>query len=258
MRVTVCELRHEDNGFDQEWDALVEHVNQKDSDLVLLPEMIFCPWFAKERSFDPAVWRSALDAHDAWMERLNEFTAADVLGSRPVEVGGKRYNEAFVWDAQNGCRPAHTKVYLPDEELFWEASWYEPGKTGFESIACGRARIGFAVCTDIWFFQRSRHYAKQGVHLIAHPRATMRVNLDKWLVAGRAAAVVAGAYCLSSNHVNSEGVAPGCGGMGYVVDPEGEVLGKTSEQAPFLTMDIDLGLADMAKSTYPRYVKEPD
>ena len=174
-----------------------------------------------------------------------------------MERDGTRLNEAFVWDGGSGYRAAHTKVYLPDEKLFWEASWYAPGRVAFEPVSCGCARIGFAVCTDIWFFRHAREYAAKGVHLIVHPRATMRENLEKWLVAGRAAAVVSGAYCLSSNQVNSEGVAPHCGGMGYVVDPEGEVLGKTSEESPFLTLDIDLGWANLAKTSYPRYVKDP-
>ena len=85
----------------------------------------------------------------------------------------------------------------------------------------------------------------------------MRINLNKWLAAGRVAAVVAGAYVISSNHVNAEGVRPGCGGMGYVVNPDADVLGVTSAGRPFLTLDIDPGIAEAAKETYPRYVKEP-
>ena len=226
MRATVCELRNEGDDFSPEWEGLVAHARSERSDLVLLPEMIFCPWFAKEKFFDAQVWKNALASHDAWMDRLDDLAPALVLGSRPVERDGRRVNEAFVWD-KGAYRAAHTKTYLPDEEGFWEASWYEPGDGVFQPVDCGMSRIGFAVCTDIWFFQHAREYGKQGVHLVAHPRATMRVNLDKWLVAGRAAAVVAGAFCLSSNQINTAGVQPECGGMGYIIDPEGDVLGTT-------------------------------
>lgn len=194
-------------------------------------------------------------SHDAWLDRLRELSPAVVLGSRPVNQGDRRFNEAFVWE-KGAIRAAHNKVYLPDEEDFWEASWYESGNDAFHPVDSGMARIGFAVCTDIWFFHHAREYGKQGVHLIAHPRASQRINLEKWLVAGRAAAVVSGAFCLSSNHVNTPGVKPECGGMGYIADPEGHVLGTTSREQPFLTLDIDLGLANVAKETYPRYVKD--
>jgi N-carbamoylputrescine amidase len=43
--------------------------------------------------------------------------------------------------------------------------------------------------------------------------------------------------------------------LGWIIGPEsGDVLGVTSEGLPFLTLEIDLAAADLAKSTYPRYV----
>jgi N-carbamoylputrescine amidase len=46
------------------------------------------------------------------------------------------------------------------------------------------------------------------------------------------------------------------GGQGWIVGPDGEVLGLTSTGHPFLTMEIALEEAERAKSTYPRYVLE--
>jgi N-carbamoylputrescine amidase len=39
-----------------------------------------------------------------------------------------------------------------------------------------------------------------------------------------------------------------------VVSTDGEVMASTSPGEPFVTVDIDLALAERAKSTYPRYV----
>ncbi len=254
MKVTVCELSQEEDDFRQEWNRLVEHVRSEESELVLLPEMIFNVWFAVQRPFQEKVWRDVMASHDTWMERIDELAPAIVLGSRPVERNGKRLNEAFVWNAQTGYRGAHTKYYLPDEAGFWEASWYDRGSGDFTPFDAGGVKIGLMICTDIWFFQHARAYGQSGVHLIAHPRATQRVNLDKWLVAGRAASVVSGAFCISSNHVSPRGTHPELGGMGWIIAPDGDVLGLTSRQEPFITRDIDLGLADRAKKTYPRYI----
>jgi N-carbamoylputrescine amidase len=45
-------------------------------------------------------------------------------------------------------------------------------------------------------------------------------------------------------------------GNGCIIDPDGEILGTTSRDLPFITMDIDLESADLAKKQYPRYVAE--
>ena len=145
---------------------------------------------------------------------------------------------------------------MPNEEGYWEASWYERGDGDFEPIQAGSALLGFVICTDIWFFQHSRSYGKKGVHLIACPRATPRSTLDKWLVGGRATAVVSGAFVLSSNRVSREGEEADLGGQGWILGPNGKVLGLTSDERPFLTLELDLKKADLAKQTYPRYVRD--
>ena len=41
---------------------------------------------------------------------------------------------------------------------------------------------------------------------------------------------------------------------GAFLPEEGNVLGMTSTIKPFLTVEIDIKIAEMAKCTYPRYV----
>jgi N-carbamoylputrescine amidase len=256
MKVTVCQMSDDPNEFARDWDRLVQHVKRECSDLVLLPEMPFHPWFAVTRPFSSSVWAAVVAAHEAWLARLEELEPAIVLGSRPVELSGRRVNQGFVWDRDNEFRAAHTKYYLPDEEGFWEASWYERGDGQFIPIQGREARIGFQICTDLWFFDRARAYGKQGVHLIANPRATPKSSVDKWLAGGRAAAVVSGAFCLSSNRVSGEGQPVTFGGLGWIIGPDGDVLGLTSPERPFVTLELDLTEAERAKSTYPRYVPD--
>lgn len=249
LTVTVCELRT--SALEEDWAGLVEHVRERDSDLVLLPEMGLAPWFASGRTFDGGAWRAAVEAHAAWMARLEEDLApAAVLGSRPVEVAGERRNAAFRLD-DRGEAHVHEKSYLPDEEGFWEASWYGRGDGRFDLAEVGGAAVGFLVCTEMWFMQRAREYGEQGAHLIATPRCTPAETLDKWLAGGRACAVVAGAYSISSNHGDDA-----FGGLGWIVDPDGEVLATTSRGEPYVSAEVDLRVAEAAKRAYPRYVPE--
>ena len=105
----------------------------------------------------------------------------------------------------------------------------------------------------MWFFEHARRYGKEGVRLMLTPRATERSTLPKWTAGGKVSAVSSGAYSLSSNHAgNYDGVV--MGGGGWVVSPDGEILVTTSASDPFVTVDLDLTLADVAKTSYPRYV----
>src|SRR5215207_689302 len=254
MKVTVCELSDQRDSFARDWEQLVAHVEAQRSDLVLLPEMPFCPWFCITPVFDEDVWRSAVAAHDAWQARLVELAPALVLGTRPVNRDGRRLNEGFCWSEARGYSVAHDKFYLPNEEGFWEASWYERGDGSFAPALGGDAMVGFEICTEVWGMENARLYGKEGVNIIVTPRATPKASLGRWLVAGRATAMISGAFSLSSNHVNTEADSVHLGGQGWLITPDGGVLGLTSREEPFITSEIELNAADMAKRTYPRYV----
>jgi N-carbamoylputrescine amidase len=253
MRVTVCEMDDDVQSFERDWERLVDHVRRERSDVVLLPEMPFSPWFASAPAFDAVAWRRAVEAHEQWFTRLGDLSPATVLGTRPVEHGGQRLNEAFAWSASRGYQGMHVKAFLPCEEGFWESRWYEPGDGTFEpaEVVAGAA-FGFQICTELWSMAHAQRYGRSGVHVIATPRATSKTSVDKWLAGGRVAAVVAGAYSISSNRSGPEN-GPDFGGAGWVIGPDGDVLAVTDRTDPIRTVALDLAVAERAKGTYPRY-----
>jgi predicted amidohydrolase len=107
------------------------------------------------------------------------------------------------------------------------------------------------LCTELWALEQARAYGNAGSHLLVVPRITGRATLDKWIVGGKAAAIVAGAFCASSNRISSGGEF---GGQGWIIGPDGDMLGLTSQKQPFISITIDLQRADEAKTTYPRYI----
>ncbi|MCG8351079.1 MAG: carbon-nitrogen hydrolase family protein [Chloroflexales bacterium] len=250
MKVTVCEMRDDRAGFAEDWASLVVHVRTNASDLVLLNELPFAPWFGTAPHFDAAVWQTVVAEHESWIKRLSELAPATVITTRPVDHGARRLNEGFLWTADSGYQAIHAKYYLPDEEGVWEASWYHRGDDNFQMAQTSWGNIGFLICSELWALGRAQAYGKAGAHLLVTPRATGRSTVDKWLVGGRAAAMVAGAFALSSNRVHDSDF----GGQGWVIDPDGAILGVTSREQPFVTVEIDLRHAEAAKQTYPRYV----
>lgn len=255
MKVTVCELPNEPAALENAWAQLVQHVQANGSEFVLLPEMPFFPWLAHTQEVDIAQWDRAVQVHETWLLRLNELTPAIVASTRPVILEGKRQNAGYIWEPDRGARTVHTKYYLPDEPGFWEASWYERGDGDFSIGNISKGKVGFLICTELWFNFRAREYGKQGMQLLLCPRATPNPTAPKWIAGGQAAAVVSGAFCLSSNLAGTTYEGGDYAGVGWIIEPgEGKVLGLTSPEQPFLTMNLDLADADKAKATYPRYV----
>jgi N-carbamoylputrescine amidase len=257
IKTTVCELSNEPASFEKDWQSLVAHVKTEGSDLVLLPEMPFAPWVAWTDQVDPAAWQANVEAHDRWMQRLEELQSAIVVSTRAVVKNGKHLNEGFIWERESGYQAVHTKYYLPNEAGFYEASWYERGDLDFTAVQIHRINIGFLICSEIWFSEHARAYARQGVQILVCPRATPMASVGKWKAAGRVAAVNSGAFCLSSNYSNSNKQGLKWAGTGWIIEPEGgEILGLTSNDNPLLTMEIDLSVAEKAKKTYPRYIRD--
>jgi N-carbamoylputrescine amidase len=249
MKVTVCEFPDEAARREAAWRGLVRFLHADPTDVVVLPEMPFCDWqMFTTRAIDPVTWQAALAAHDTMIARFAELQTDVVLASRPIDLQGRRLNQAFGWTRGSGVRGSRAKHYLPDEPDGWEATWFAQGDRDFTPIATPALTVGFQLCTELLFSQHSREIGRKGAHLIAAPRATS--GHRRWPMAACMAAVMSGCFVASANRrsYDSEAFA----GRSWLVSPEGEILGETSADMPFLTVDIDLDEAVRAKSTYPR------
>ena len=255
LKATITQL--DAGALEGEWTRLRRHVAAERPELLLLPEMCFCPWFCASPRRSDAIWERAIQDHARWLGRLPELGAKIIVGTAPRNVGVKRYNVAFLWTAESGTRWIHKKTYLPNDDGYWEANWYDRAPIDFEPVSCGELSMGLTICTEIWFMRHAREYGRRGVQLLLNPRSTPRHTNDKWLAGGRAAAVVSGAFCLSSNHAGQADHIE-LGGAGWICDPDGALLAATSAEEPFVTLNLDLDKADEAKSTYPRYVDDSD
>jgi N-carbamoylputrescine amidase len=255
MRVTVCELPHEPRALAAAWAGLCHHTSRHRSELVLLPEFALVEPVWVDRLFDQARWAAALTQSDAQLERLAELQAEYVVGTRPAGVDGRRFNESFLWSASSGLTPLRRKFFLPDQPGSWEARWFDRGDPDFPAFHAGALTFGLNICTELWALETYGSYAERGVQMILAPRATAAETMAKWLAVGVVAAVRSGAFSVSSNRVDPTGA---CGGVGWIISPDGEMLASTSPGAPFVTIDIDLADSAAAGVAYPRSVFSGD
>lgn len=216
MIVTVCELPDDRKGFEDGWVQLAEHVKQARSGLVLLPDRPFCPWVADCAAIAPARWLQGLADHDAWEHRLGELGAALVLWSRPIDFGNERYDEGFVWAADTGSRSVHacaTHDFVP--------------------LEVDGVDIGFMIGSEV-AARGERPYGRGEVDVIAMPRCTRGEQFAQRLAHACAVATESGAFALSSNRSGP------FEGQGWIVAPDGCVLGTTSRAQPFVSLEISL------------------
>ncbi len=217
------------------------------TDLLVLPELALTPWLCATRRVDPEAWAEAAASQP--LNRLPELDAAVVIGTIAVVEDGRRFNDAFCWTAETGLRTVHRKTFLPDEEGFWEATWYDRGPVAFDAFDTPSGRIGVSICTEMWFSQ----HRYPDVELVVVPRATPIETSQKWLAGGATHAVTSGAFCVSSNRAETV-AGTTMGATGWIMDPDGTALAVTTLEQPLIVADIDLELARAAKATYPRYV----
>lgn len=257
MKVTVCQLNNEPKAFEKDWEALVAHCQLHKTELVLLPEMPFHPWIANQRVANNSKKREAVQAHEKWLQRIEEFGDAIVAYSKPQLVEDKFYNTAYVWSKKTGHQKVHTKYFFPEEEGFYEETWFDRAPKHFELIEINGLKIGFLLCTEIWFSAYARKYGLEGIDFLLCPRATATSSVEQWVRCGQTSSVIAACYCLSSNRSGTGDNGFAWGGGAWIAQPmDGSLLGLSSNEAPFLTYDVDLEKARLAKNEYPIYVKE--
>lgn len=246
MRVLVSQVPDPAAGWAGGWSAVTAAASRDRPELIVLPELAFCPWLPAADRFEPAAWAAALAEQAAWLARLPELAPAAVLTTRIARRAGRRVNEAVLWSAGE-LRVLHEKVCLPAEPGYYETAWFAPGTAAPAAVPVGPVRVGVAICSELWLFERSRALGQAGARLLLIPRATSTGWNERWLVAGRAAALGSGAFALSANR---SGGAGDFGGQGWIISPDGTVLAVTSADRPVVTAELEL--AETGDS-YPRY-----
>jgi N-carbamoylputrescine amidase len=248
MRVTVCELPHEPEALAAAWAGLCAHTSQHRSELVLLPEFALVDPVWEEEQFDQSRWTAIEARSDTWLGRLPELGAEHVVGTRPASIDGRPFNQGYLWSHRSGVTPLRSKFFLPDEPGNWEASWFDRGDLAFPAFQAGALSFGLNICTELWALETYAGYTALGVQAVLAPRATAAATTTKWLSVGVVAAVRSGAFSLSSNRVDPTGT---CGGTGWIISPDGQILAITTPESPFATIDIDLAASAAARLSYP-------
>lgn len=222
-------------------------------DVLVTNEMPFGDWLADGPVFDRNAAAVSVEVHEAGLEALSALKLPLVISSRPVWQGDRLANEGFAL-IQGQVMPLHRKCYFPAEPGWHEDAWFTSGDGTFEVAELAGLKVGVLLCTELMFNERARAYGRQGADLIVAPRATGGTAM--WQAACQMAAIVSGAYVVSSNRVGRRGKTA-FAGNGLAVAPDGRLIGMTTVDRPIFVLDLDPEVAAVQKREYPCYVRGP-
>lgn len=248
FRIATCDFPDRAADAKAMWRLLEDRLAETPVDLLVLPELAGVDSFWTSRDFDDVTWRQAVAIHATLAEELKGIAARRIMGTRVVDIDGLRLNENFLWKPETGLARGRPKAWLPQQEGGWEASWFDRGPQNILPQRDGELCFAELVCTEIIVSTAARRLGQAGVQLIAAPRATGAHA--RWEVATRMVAIAAGAFVVTANRRGGR-----LAGGSWIVTPDGEILARTTERNPIITLEIDLAAADAAKQTYPRNVK---
>jgi len=256
VRIAVCEAAPDMMPGDGDWQHLVSQVGAQQPDIFLLNEMPFGPWLSGAPEANPEKLAASRQLHDEGLSMMDQLGVPAVLSTRPIEEEGGSVNQAFVWREGGKVEPVHTKQFFPQEEGYYESSWFTRGETHFRLADVQDLRVGFLICTEVMFNEWARYYGRQGAHIIAVPRAVGRESLWRWKTVLSMAAIVSGCYVITSNRTSVDRHRQVFGGGGWIFDPFGHCIAETSTETPAVCAEFDAKLVKQAQSEYPCYVKE--
>lgn len=155
--------------------------------------------------------REWANLHERSLDALSRLPARAVISSRPILSGNRLVNEAFA-PVDGQYHFLHQKHYFPAENGWQEQAWFETAKEGFDVAAVAGVTVGVLLCTELMFPEKARWLGQLGADLIAVPRAT-GTDHRIWRTAASMAAILSGAYVVSSNRVGwYDSAAPNSGG----------------------------------------------
>ncbi|MBB5320956.1 carbon-nitrogen hydrolase family protein [Marinobacter oulmenensis] len=149
---------------------------------------------------------------------------------------GHLYNTAPVFSPEGELVASYRKCFP------WRP--FEPYRPGHEFVVFdvpGIARVGLAVCYDIWFPEVSRQLAWMGAEVIINQAATTTCDRAQEQVLVRANAIFNQTYVVSANMAEPAGT-----GQSLIVDPEGLVRTAMPGATPGILTDV-LNMEEVAR-----------
>jgi predicted amidohydrolase len=248
MRVTSIQVESADRTATEAREHVLSLIERaRGSDLILLPELWPCGYFAFSRyaeSSEPVDGPTV----QALAAKARQVGAAIFTGSFVERAAGRLFNTCLLIDSAGEVVARYRKVHLFSYQSE-ERRLLDRGE-GVTVKDMPWGRVGFAICYDLRFPELFRQMIDLGAELFLIASAWPAARLEPWLLLNRARALENQAFVFACNGAGSSGGVR-LGGHSLFVEPSGRVIAEAGDGEELLSMDIDLGLVKDVRREFP-------
>ncbi len=214
--------------------------------LVIYPELAFSPFYPQHQkkrypecqgtSLPPLSLAENIPGPvtKLFSEAAKKFGVVVVLNLYAKD-GSLAFDASPVIDADGTLLGVTKMMHITQYEGFFEQDYYTDAGEHASVYDTAVGRIGVAICYDRHYPEYLRALALQKADLVVIPQAGALNEWPKGLFEAelRVAAFQNGYFMALANRVGKEEILT-FGGGSFVVDPEGRIIGRAPELAPFI------------------------
>ena len=233
---------------------MIDDAAKKGANIVILPELFLSPYFCQKPD-DRAAFKTTEPIPGPTSKTLAEAAKKNkvvLVGGSIFEKApnGRFYNTAVVFDENGQTLGTYRKTHIPEDILYHEQHYFEPGDTGIQVFETKYGKIAPLICYDQWYPEAARIATLKGAELIVYPTAIGVIddNVEEnitgdwetmWQTAQVGHAAVNNVYVAGINRVGKEGAITFWGGS-FVADPSAKLLSKAGDTEQVILTEIDL------------------
>jgi predicted amidohydrolase len=248
MRVTSIQLAMIDRLKEKNVDHALDLIDRAPkSDLILLPEIWPCGFFAFDRYRDDS---ETLDGPlvTAFKAAARKCKCHIFMGSMVEKEGNHFYNTSILLNPAGEILARYRKIHLFGYQSE-ESTILKPG----EDIVVADTpwgKSGLSTCYDLRFPELYRRMVDKGATFFLVASAWPRVRLEAWKLFNRCRAHENLAFLISCN---CAGANQGkiYAGHSMIVDPLGLVLAEGAEEEAWISAEIEPHQVDAVRKEFP-------
>ncbi len=231
--------------------SMIEEAASKGAEIACLPELFLYRYFPQYKKADeepePVPGETTRIISEV-AKRLSIFVIAGSIYEKSEEG---LFNTSVLIDKEGRIIGKYRKVHLPQDECFYEQSYF---KSGNDYVLCKMKGIGVGVliCFDQWYPEPARILKLRGAEIIFYPSAIGTVEgieqtegswKEAWEAVQRGHAIANSVIVAAVNRTGQEGRMHFWGGS-FVYDQFGKKIGSAGENEHVLIVSCNTELSE--------------
>ncbi|HEY2413593.1 MAG TPA: nitrilase-related carbon-nitrogen hydrolase [Pirellulaceae bacterium] len=248
MRVTCIQLEYPNRSKAESLQHVLGLLDEaRGSDLILLPEIWPCGYFAYDR-YAPDSETIDGPLVNKLREKARDLKTCIFTGSFVERDGDQLFNTCALIGPSGDILARYRKVHVFGFESEERKRLARGTEVAVADTPFGRA--GLAICYDLRFPELFRRMVDQGAEFFLVAAAWPSARRDAWKLFCRARAHENLAYLFACNAAGtSHGVE--INGCSVMVDPWGKILAEGGQTESLISCDVDPTAAKTLRSQFP-------